>query len=220
MIKILIMLLQGFINKIRQKKEQEVSVVSYTAPKIKLTLHDLMDRIDFDTMPPIIIENTDRPKTLFILDDIQGSRLMYQTDFNKILRKYGKNVEEDFNIVFATGNKAGYIAYNYITNLKQPIDVALLDITLGGVVKFDDGEYIDIDGVDIAIELFNRNNHVRFVFSTSHTLNREVGDMVYYHDKFVNNTGVDMMRYYLDKNNNNKENDRAAQLYKLLYNNG
>lgn len=217
MYRIIILAITYLYNKLVRKKPEIVDEADLYVYKPKFTFEQLMGRIDFTEIPEPIIESTDKLKTLLILDDIQASRLMYQTDFSKINRKTKLNVKDDFNIVFATGNRAGYIAYNYITNLKCPVDIALLDITLGGIIRFDDGEYVELDGVDIAIELRKRNENIKFVFSTSHGLNRGATDMKYYFDKFEAATGECMSRYYLDKNNNDKDNDRAAQLKRLLY---
>lgn len=200
-----------------KKNEQAPECVSDLTCSKRLTLAELIARIDFTTIPDPVITNETCGKTVLILDDIIESKLMYNTDFSKIKRKYKVDPNKDFRIVYANGSKAGYIAYRYVMDTNNPIDIALLDITLGGIIKFDDGNYIEIDGVDIAIELYKRNPDIKFVFATSHTLNRGASDMLYYFDKFEEATGENLCRYYLDKNNNDKENDRALQIKKLLY---
>lgn len=200
-----------------KKEEPSFDCIPDIACSKKVTLAELIARIDFSTVPDPVVTNPDSGKTLLILDDIVESKLMYNTDFSKIKRKYKLDVNNDFRIVYANGSKAGYIAYRYIMDVNNPIDIALLDITLGGVIKFEDGNYIEIDGVDIAIELYKRNPDIKFVFATSHTLNRGASDMMYYFDKFEEATGENLCRHYLDKNNNDKENERYSQIKKLLY---
>ena len=153
----------------------------------------------------------DKNITILILDDIPESITLYNSDFLRIGKRYNKNILEDLKIVYTIGRPAGYIAYKYIIEYPNTINYAILDITLGYIIKLEDGEYIELDGIDIAIYLLRHNTNIKFLFSTAHTLNRRNPTMEYYFKKFESETGLNIEDYYLNKNS-----DRAEKIYNMI----
>ena len=155
--------------------------------------------------------NKDSDKSILIVDDLDFVYKLYHTDFNMIKREFNKDILSDFSIKFATGNKSGFIALNEIDN-NPNIKFALLDITLGSITKNKKGEYIELDGIDIALYLLDKIPDVKFLFISGHTLNRMNPKMNYYYKKFEEKTGLKIDKFYLYKNT-----DRFQAIHKLIY---
>lgn len=170
---------------------------------------------DIDYSPytvPDIAGNENSENEILILDDIPLMKSLYTMDFKKVNRQYNKNIEEDFKLVYFISPDCGYRAYKYITDNYNKIKFAILDITLGYVIKNKHGQPIEIDGVDIAIYLLKLNPDIKLKFMSAHTLNRYNYSMIYYFDKFEINTNLNIEKHYIFKNG-----DRVKELYNLLY---
>jgi hypothetical protein len=153
-------------TKVEEKKEEIVDV-----PVTQDRAH-YISRITYDGVKkPDIICGKDNDKTLLILDDIEMAYNLYKIDFNRIKAKYDKEVCDKVKVINALGTRAGVIAYKYIAIDGNKIDYAILDLTLGYVIKLSKGDYIELDGVDIAIAILKGNPDAKFIFSTVHTLN-------------------------------------------------
>ncbi len=176
------------------------------------TREELMNMLDLDKYPDVeYVREFDKNKpTILIMDDIPDTYALYQIDFNKIKIKYNEDVFTNFNVVKALGAEAGFIAYKYILSGKR-LDYAILDITIGSIVKFDNGEFLDLDGVDIGIAVM-RHTNAKVLFSTAHTLNRKNMVMEYYITKFEEYCDEDITKFSISKNN-----DRVLPIHTLLY---
>jgi hypothetical protein len=174
---------------------------------------DNVIEIDYDSIEsPVLLTNDPTKPYLFILDDVVETFILYSIDFKNINRLHSLNVIEDFNIVQCFGSKAGLIAHKYIELDGGKVDFAVLDITLGYVVKLTDGSFVEYDGVDIAIEILKHNKDAKIIFSTAHTMNKRNPDVARYINKFNNNTGLNIDNHYMNKNS-----DRVTKLYHFLY---
>ena len=149
-------------------------------------------------------------KKLLLLDDVGMMYNLYKITFGKINRLYNVNVENNFSIVSSIGKLSGYMAYKYILNNK--IDYALLDITLGDLVRNKLNNSVEIDGIDIAIKLLELNPDIKFKFISAHTLNKRNYTMVNYFNKFESVTNLDISKYYIYKNG-----DMCKDIYNFLY---
>lgn len=152
-------------------------------------------------------------KSLLLLDDVSLVYNLYKTTFNRINRAYNVDMFKDYKIIYSIGSMSGYTAYKYILNNK--IDYALLDITLGDIVRNSNNEIIEIDGVDIAIKLLELNPNIKFKFISSHTLNMKNYTMIYYFNKFESVTKRKISNYYIYKNG-----DLSQDIYNFLYGEG
>lgn len=190
-------------------KKEEIEVCPINEDVCKFSMLKLVDYSKFGKLE---ITKGQTGKTLLIVDDIPEAVLIYKTYFRRILRKYNNSVERDFTIVEATGYDAGYKAYRYIVIDNEKVDYAILDITLGHIVRLEKGEYVEIDGIDLAILLLEKNPDIKFVFLTSHTLNRKNISIEYYFNKFETTTGKKIEDYYLNRNSVTVEG-----LYEFLY---
>ena len=175
------------------------------------TREELLGLLDLSKYPDVeyINEYDVNKLTILIMDDIVDTYSLYHIDFNKINIKYKKNIFEQFNIVTALGHEAGFIAYKYILSGNK-LDYAILDITIGSMIKFDNGEFLDLDGIDIGIAVMT-NTTGKVIFSTAHTLNRKNMVMEYYISKFEEYKDEDISKYAISKNN-----DRVEPLYNFL----
>lgn len=143
--------------------------------------------------------------TLLIVDDGDVNSL-YGADFQILNTLYKFNVYENFNVYQATGINCGLEAIKLINTIK--IDYAILDLTLGNFcrIKEDSDKYVEIDGVDLGITLFNKNKEAKILFSTAHIFNTRYPEFQEYLDKFESATGLKFIEHYL-----NKLNDRRTE---------
>jgi len=145
---------------------------------------------NYEIVVPEINLNKDAPfnkdfKTIFIMDDFDGMAELIKDEL-----KQAKccNLNEHFNIVVSTGIFAGFSIRNLLQeNPNLVIDIAFLDITLGGIIN---GE--EIDGIDIAILLKERNPDCLIKFVTGHTLNKHNPEIFKFIYKFESTFGVKM----------------------------
>lgn len=199
-------------NKIIEKKsdissDKQVSV-STSSSDLKYSTTDL-DNLDLTVFKePTIYGVGD--KKLLLLDDVGMMYNLYKITFGRINRMYNVNVENTFSVVASIGKLSGYMAYKYILNNK--IDYALLDITLGDLVRNKLNNSVEIDGIDIAIKLLELNPDIKFKFISAHTLNKRNYTMVNYFNKFESVTNLDISKYYIYKNG-----DMCKDIYNFLY---
>lgn len=175
----------------------------------------LLAMVNYSVYKDPVKKGTEGKPSLLILDDITITQKLYEFDFNNIQIKQGLDIYKDFQIIFCLGPDCGYEAYKYINIYKNKIDFAILDLTLGTTIKLDNGEYVDMDGVDIAIAILKNNPDAKILFSTAHTLdinNRTVEQYVAKFEQFSNIRIDENQKYYMNKNS-----DRVKTLLKLLY---
>lgn len=199
-------------NEVIEKKsdissDKQVSVcTSSSDSKYDTTDLDNLDLVTFKE--PTIYGIGD--KKLLLLDDVSMMYNLYKITFGRINRMYNVNVENTFSVVASIGKLSGYMAYKYILNNK--IDYALLDITLGDLVRNKLNNSVEIDGIDIAIKLLELNPDVKFKFISAHTLNKRNYTMINYFNKFESATHLDISKYYIYKNG-----DMCKDIYNFLY---
>jgi len=179
--------------------------------KIKYSREDLFKMLEYKSYPNVEYRNEYDPNkpTILIMDDIIDTYSLYEIDFNKIKIKYKQDIFNAYNVVTALGAEAGFIAYKYIMEGNR-VDYAILDITIGSIVKFDNGEFLDIDGVDIGLCIL-KNTSAKVLFSTAHSLNRKNLVMEYYITKFEEYQGDDISKFAISKNS-----DRVEPIYTFL----
>lgn len=176
----------------------------------KLNRKEIIDSIDYTKFKSLEYDNT-KQKTLLLVDDIEISEFLYKADFDGLLSMYKLDVMKEYNYVKALGPVCGYSAINFIRTSEVLITHAILDLTLGHIEIVSDGTYIEVDGVDIAIELYKHNPDVKILFSTAHSLDNKNSTVKYYFNKLQEATGRSLLDLYLNKNG-----DRKDSLYNLL----
>ncbi len=151
-------------------------------------------------------KNFDKTKpTILIMDDFVGMATLIQDELERVKCI---DVKKNYNILTATGNYAAFTVKNLLKDGEPPIDIALLDITLGGVVK---GQ--EYDGVDVAILIkkYYPNCVIRFV--TGHTLNRHNPEIFQFIKKFEDFFGVK-----IDETHQVLYNGTNREIYKHIIN--
>lgn len=172
----------------------------------KMNREKLFDELDLEGYPqPELLDPYKEGKpSVLIVDDIAGIKSVYVEDFDKLKIISGVNVREEVNIYFAMGVDSGFIAYKFLEEGTH-IDYGLLDITMESVTKFDNGELLDIDGVDIATSMRKHNPESKFLFVTSHSLKKGNKLMTYYIKRiesiFLNGTELTVEDISVHKSN-------------------
>lgn len=156
-------------------------------------------------------------KNVLIVDDLEDIDVLYLRAFKAIhvtnkKKNRERNVYKDFNVYSTFENNCGAIAFNFIK--KNRIDYAILDITLGYLTTLDNGKYVTIDGIDLAVEIWKRYPECHVVFSTVHTCNQKNPTINKYFKKFNILTGKNLEDYYIEKNSEHL----YEELEKFLYN--
>ena len=178
----------------------------------KLSRMDLINMINYDEYKDLEFEDNGKP-ILLIMDDMKLSKRIYETEFNKIKNTYNKDVRVEFNIVWAIGSNTGYETIKFLK--KHKVDYAILDITLCNPIRLSNGNYIEIDGIDVSACFRKYCPDGKFIFSTAHTLNPDNSITTYYRDKMIELNGIDLLEQeeYLSFKNSNQLED----IYRLLY---
>lgn len=122
--------------------------------------------------PPI--NNT--KKNILIMDDQPIMVSLIVEDLLQI-----PNVNDDFNILTAVGDFAAFSVKDFLESNDTVLNLAFLDITIGGVI-----EGVEYDGIDIAIMIKDKFPLCEIKFITGHTLNRKNPEIFKFIEKFEN----------------------------------
>lgn len=126
---------------------------------------------------------------VLLMDDLAG---MTNLIINELERVQCCDIIGEFNIAVATGDFAAFSVEKFLNDELAPfeINIALLDITLGGVANG-----VEYDGVDVAIMIKNKFPNALIKFITGHTLNRRNPEIFKFIEKFENyfNLSIDEM---------------------------
>lgn len=150
---------------------------------------------------PIIRDISKSKPSLLLMDDIADTLTMYDIDFVNIKKLFHNDIYNDFNIISCRGDYAGFIAQKFIDRDLIKIDYAILDITLGKIIKLRNAEFIEIDGIDIAISILKQNPDAKILFSTGHDVSERNPSMNQYFTKWYEATGKDLKDCFVKKEN-------------------
>lgn len=147
---------------------------------------------------------------ILIMDDFKGMARLIKDELHRI---QCCDVYNNFNIMMATGDYAAFTVQNFLTSastnvLEKTIDIAILDITLGGVIN-----NIEYDGIDIAIMIKNKYPNCIIRFLTGHTLNRHNPAIFKFIKKFE-----DYFRTPIDEEHTTFFMDEEIIMYKHIIN--
>lgn len=121
---------------------------------------------------------------ILIMDDFEG---MAQLVKDELYRVQCCDAKDKFNILMSTGIYAAFAVEKYLKKPTKKIDVAILDITLGGIING-----VEYDGIDIAIMLKEHNQNCVIKFLTGHALNKRNPEIFKFIEKFENFFNVPM----------------------------
>jgi len=168
----------NLFNKSEEKVEEEVDF-EYLRPEdidCSITSEILINDIK------IINEYDENKPNLLIMDDFDA---MVNLLLNELKRVPG-DVYDNFNIYSASGEFAAFSVKKFL-DTGGSFDLCFLDITLGGVI-----DTIELDGVDIAISIKERNPESSIRFITGHTLNKRNPEIFKFITKFNNHFDRDI----------------------------
>ena len=193
----------NFFSKNKDKGKEVIETLEKTVNNIKenstdkkydtLTKIDLSRYKDEEYLNPYDVNK----KTIILVDDLTATKVLYEIAFSEIKRRHKIDVTEDYNIVFFFGKNVGFSVIKFL-NKGINIDYAILDITIDTLAKFDD-EYIELDGVDIAIAIANKNATTKIMFNSAHTMNPRNLTVSEFIEKYKKHFKDDMYKYTIDK---------------------
>lgn len=199
-------LFMGIINffiKNKDKGKEVIETLEKTVNNIKenstdkkydiLTKIDLSRYKDEEYLNPYDVNK----KTIILVDDLPATKVLYEIAFNEIKRRHKIDVTKDYNIVFFFGKNVGFSVIKFL-NKDINIDYAILDITIDTLAKFED-EYIELDGVDLAIAIANKNINTKIMFNSAHTMNPRNLTVSEFIEKYKKHFKDDMYKYTIDK---------------------
>jgi len=153
--------------------ETDVSNKEYTSPSSLVYKQEKIVVPDAYSMKPI---DPNKP-TILLMDDFTG---ITQLLLSELQRVQYEEVDTGFNIILCTGLFAAFSAKKLLET-DQSLDIAFLDITLGGII---DG--VEYDGIDIAIMIKKKYPNCIIKFVTGHTLNKHNPEIFKFIQKFEN----------------------------------
>jgi len=187
-------------------KEDIDEMLKTPMPDNVVTLEDLCD------IPgPELCGNLNSNKVLLLLDDQDSVFYLYDMDFDKIKKEYGYDVEAEYMVVKCKGQYAAYTASRYLFANQYDIVIAILDLTVGKILKLETNELILFDGADVALEIIHEYPKCKLAFCTAHIMedtNPAISGIV---NKFNTATGCNLLDYTFSKNSN-----RAKYIYNLI----
>lgn len=171
----------------------------------------LIDKLELDKYPDATrYDGTVGKPKLLLMDDLDTTLTLFKTDIEYIKSKYNKNVLDDFDIYLALGSDTGYIALKFIRDVKP--DYLVLDITIGNMTKFEDGSFLDLDGIDVAKYNSGLNPDSKFILSTAHKLHGISKIRELYVNKFKTYFNQSMKKHTMSK-----QDGRSDNMYYFLY---
>jgi len=169
---------------------------------------NLPQTIQYNLMDPIlVIGNEEADKSILLMDDFVEQFTLYELDFNRVKRQYEFDILKEFKVYEAMGAYAGFTTHKLLEEIDN-LNIAVLDMTLEMSIKLSNGEIIEYDGVDIAIEILEKFPDCQIVFCTAHSLNKRDPVMSQYITKFEDKTKLKFDDFYMSK---------ADLRYKVIY---
>jgi hypothetical protein len=182
-------------NKSNEVKQNEISNQNETNP----------DQNNVDSQIDWLINNgwTDSydvgKKTILIMDDREAIISSMMDDLYSLDDQESEFNLNSYNILKIHSKMAGFQVFDILE--KAPlieIKYALLDIILGGK-KVIDGKRTMVDGVDVAIAIWDKFETAEILFFSGCIIESDSRDIFNFKDKFEEYTGDNIENYILPK---------------------
>jgi len=183
-----------FFTKKKEKKKVEEIEFDYKRPE------DINQEIVEIDIPDIefVVDNRDKNvPTILLMDDFKGMTTLLCDELKRV---ECCDIYSNYNVAVATGDYAAFIVEKALSEGLK-VDVAFLDITLGGVVN-----NVEYDGVDVAIMIKDKYPDSLVKFVTGHTLNRKNPEIFQFIKKFEEHFNTNIEDTYEVQTNQGTEN--------------
>ena len=203
---------ERLIPRNRKKKGDPTDGISEALSEFYSKNECVIDPDALENMPgPEVDGNIESKHTILLMDDQEVVFYLFEFDFKEIKRRFDYDVLENYKIVKCGGPDAGFIAAKYIKESTDEVVIAILDLTLGKIIKLKDGTSIVHDGVDIALEVISKQPKCKIGLCTAHMLSESNPIVHSLMKKFNAATGHNMLDYAFNKNA-----DRAGYLHNMI----
>jgi len=153
-------------------------------------------------------------KTLLIMDDREAIISSILDDLYSLEEQESEFHLKNFNILKLQSKMAGFNTMDILTNAPLiEINYALLDIILGGK-KVIDGKRKMVDGVDVAISIWDKFEAAEILFFSGCIIDSGNKEIFNFKDKFEKYTGDSIENYILPKDSSFEEElDKLSELF-------
>ena len=144
---------------------------------------------DFDVNKENILIMDDREEILSAIIDDLSTLSINQREFTL----------SDYNIISVSSKMAGFKVLDILIKASDiEIHYALLDIILGGKKTLQGGKRTMVDGVDIAIHIWEKYNSAEILFFSGCIVEKSA-DQSHFTSKFMDYTDEDISKYTIPK---------------------
>lgn len=141
-------------------------------------------------------------KTLLLMDDREEIISSIMDDLQSLDFENVNFNLSDYNIIKVHSKMAGFLVIDILKHAPLiEIDYALLDIVLGGKKVIDD-KRVMVDGVDVAIKIWNYFKNADIMFFSGCIIDDAGKDIFNFKDKFTEYTNDKIDNYLLPKDSN------------------
>lgn len=158
-------------NKIEETYNDDDYINPQHLYKLKHSFH-----VDIPDVRYITEYDASKP-TVLIMDDYEGMVALMVDELLEVMQSI------NVNIIIATTDYAAFSVKKLLQNSDISIDIAFLDITIGGIY-FDETNLIELDGIDIAKILWELNPSTEIKFITGNTLSEKNKELNNFINKF------------------------------------
>jgi len=184
----------GKKEKVEEKIEEPVV---YKMPK-----DEMFEAISTMGMIKDLEDSNEFDEKILVVEDVEYSHYLYE-DLLEGLQTYNCDRVTNKDVISSYGPYAGYSAIKYIIANPNKIKFALLDITLGTPLRFNEDNYILLNGIDVAEVLMKYNKDIKNPNMSMVLLGKDNSSIRDYMIQCKDHLGMNLEDLYVFKNGDN-----------------